>query len=154
GQVIQAYEEARAAGAAEAILSHLFTRAIRAGKRARTETAIGRHTTSVAHIGAQKGLDELQALRRPRRVLIVGAGDMASLAAEVLNRTGDVELAFINRTFNRAEAMAEETKGRALAWHQLEEGLVWADAVISATGAPHTVIYQQDLRTILAFRAN
>jgi len=152
GQVTQAYEDARAAGSTGPILSHLFTQAIHVGKRARTETSIGRHTTSVAHVGAQKVMDELGPLNA-RRVLVVGAGEMASIAAEVLGRSGPAELAFINRTFNRAEAMAAEHNGRALAWHQLEEGLVWADAVISATGAPHIVIYKQDLSTILEFRA-
>jgi glutamyl-tRNA reductase len=154
GQVRQAYDDARAAGAAGAILSQLFTHAVHAGKRARTETAISRHTTSVARVGAEKVLVELQTLRRPCRVLIVGAGEMATLAAEVLNRSGNAELTFINRTFNRAEAMAAENSGRALAWHQLEEGLVWADGVISASGAPHAVISHEDLRTIVAFRAD
>jgi glutamyl-tRNA reductase len=153
GQVTQAYEEARSAGATGPILSHLFEHAIHVGKRARTETAIGRHTTSVAHIGAQKVVDELNVNGDARRVLVVGAGEMASIAAEVLGRSGPVSLAFINRTFNRAEAMALELGGRALAWHQLEEGLTWADALISATGAPHTVIYRQDLVAILAARA-
>jgi len=152
GQVSQAYEDARTAGATGPILSHLFTQAIHAGKRARTETAIGRHTTSVAHVGAQKVIDELPSLAT-RNVLVVGAGEMAALAAEVLERSESVSLAFINRTFNRAEAMAAERNGRALAWHQLEEGLVWADAIVSATGAPHTVIYKQDLAKILDARA-
>jgi glutamyl-tRNA reductase len=153
GQVTQAYEDARSAGATGPILSHLFEMAIHVGKRARTETAIGRHTTSVAHIGAQKVIDEL-AGARDRRVLVVGAGEMASLAAEVLVRSGPVELAFINRTFNRAEAMASALGGRALAWHQLEEGLLSADAMITATGAPHTVIYRQDLVAVLAARGS
>src|SRR5512139_3237814 len=59
GEVTQAYEEAHSAGSTGPILSHLFEHAIHIGKRARTETAIGRHTTSVAHIGAQKVIDEL-----------------------------------------------------------------------------------------------
>ncbi|HEX6789740.1 MAG TPA: glutamyl-tRNA reductase [Candidatus Krumholzibacteria bacterium] len=151
GQVTQAYEEAHSAGSTGPILSHLFEHAIHIGKRARTETAIGRHTTSVAHIGAQKVIDELPGGSSPR-VLVVGAGEMASLAAEVLARSAQVELAFINRTFNRAEAMAAELNGRALAWHQLEEALTWADALISATGAPHTVIYRQDLVGVLPTR--
>jgi glutamyl-tRNA reductase len=150
GQVTQAYEEAHSAGSTGPILSHLFEHAIHIGKRARTETAIGRHTTSVAHIGAAKVIDELQ--NDSRRVLVVGAGEMASLAAEVLSRSDRMEMAFINRTFNRAETMANEFKGRALAWHQLEEGLTWADALISATGAPHTVIYRQDLAGIMPAR--
>jgi len=151
GQVAQAYEEARSAGTTGPILSHLFEHAIHIGKRARTETGIGRHTISVAHIGARKVMDEFDG-GDPVRVLVVGAGEMASVASEVLQRTGNVELAFINRTFNRAESMANELGGRALAWHQLEEGLAWADALISATGAPHTIIYSQDLAKIIPAR--
>ncbi|HET6347484.1 MAG TPA: glutamyl-tRNA reductase [Candidatus Krumholzibacteria bacterium] len=153
GQVTQAYEDARTAGATGPIISHLFAQAIHVGKRARTETGIARHTTSVAHVGAQKVLDEF-GRERDIRVLVVGAGEMASLAAEVLQRSGAVELAFINRTFNRAEAMANDFNGRALAWHQLEEGLLWADALITATGAPHTIIYRQDLVPVLAARGS
>jgi len=152
GQVTQAFEDAHDAGTTGPILSHLFAQAIHIGKRARTETEIGRHTTSVAHVGAQKVIDELPDSNH-RRILIVGAGEMAMLAAEMLNRSGVAELTFINRTYNRAEAIAVAMKGKALAWHQLEEGLVWADAVVSATGAPHTVIYRQDLADMLMWRA-
>ena len=151
GQVTQSYEDAHGGGTTGPVLSHLFAHAIHIGKRARTETAIGRHSNSVAHVGAQRVVDELPSGRG--RVLIVGAGEMAMIAAEMLQRSGVGELAFINRTYNRAEAAAVEMKGKALAWHQLEEGLVWADAVVSATGAPHTVIYRQDLCDVLAARA-
>jgi glutamyl-tRNA reductase len=152
GQVTQSFEDAHAAGTTGPILSHLFAHAIHIGKRARTETDISRHTTSVSHVGAQKVIDELS-FNQSRRILIVGAGEMAMIAAEVLQRAPGVELSFINRTYSRAEAAAVELKGKALAWHQLEEGLVWADAVVSATGAPHTVIYRKDVEEILPARA-
>jgi glutamyl-tRNA reductase len=152
GQVTQAFEEARAAGTNGPILSHLFTQAIHTGKRARSETAISQHTTSVAHAGVHLVMEQLRG-RESRRVLIVGAGEMAVMAAEALRRYAGVEVAFINRTYGRAEALAVELGGQALPWHELELGLVWADAVMCATGAPHTVIYTRDVAAILPRRA-
>jgi glutamyl-tRNA reductase len=152
GQVAQAFEDARAAGTTGPILSHLFAQAVHIGKRARTETAISRHTTSVSHVGAQRVIDQLSSFTTSRRVLVVGIGEMAMLAAETLRRSGPMELTFINRTYQRAESAANAMQGRALAWHQLEEGLVWADAVVCATGAPHTVLYRKDIEDVLARR--
>ena len=151
GQVTQALGDAHGAGASGPLLSRLFAQAIHAGKLARTETAINRYTTSVSHVGAQKVMEELAATNN-RRILVVGAGEMAVLVAEALHRSGMNETAFINRTFNRAEALAGEAQGRAFAWHELEAALEWADAVISATGAPHTVIYRNDLEGVAARR--
>lgn len=152
GQVTQAFEEARAAGTNGPILSHLFTQAIHTGKRARSETAISQHTTSVAHAGVQLVMEQLRR-RSSRHVLVVGAGEMAVMAAEALRRYEGVEVTFINRTYGRAEALGVELGGQALPWHELELGLVWADAVICATGAPHTVIYTRDVAAILPLRA-
>lgn len=152
GQVTQAFEDAHAANVSGPILSRLFVQAIHAGKRARAETAISRYTTSVSHVGAQKVIEEL-AESNSRRILVVGAGEMAVLVADALKRSGMTETAFINRTYNRAQALADEAQGQAFAWHQLEAALEWADAVISATGAPHTVIYRHDLEGVSARRA-
>ena len=150
GQVSQAFQEAQAAGTTGAVLTRLFAHATQAGKRARTETEISRYTTSVSHAGAQLILES----RRPHqnRVLIVGVGEMAVLAAHALRVHPDLELAVINRTLIHAEDLAAKLKGRAMSWCQLEEALVWADAVICATGAPHTVIYYPEIASALPQR--
>lgn len=151
GQVTQAFEDAHKAGATGPILSHLFSQATHAGKRARTETEISRHTTSVSHAGALLVIDKLGAIN-DKNVLVVGAGEMAVLAAQALQRYGNPRLTFINRTYGRAEALAQQVGGQALAWYQLEDALSWADAVITATGAPHTVIYANEVASILEKR--
>lgn len=153
GQVTQAYEDARNAGITGPILSHLFAQVIHTGKRARTETPISRYTTSVSHAGVQlmMGQSDTQA---NARVLLVGAGEMATLAAQALQRFDMRDLAFINRTYRRAEGLAQDFGGRTIAWSQLDEALVWADAVICATGAPHAVIYRHDIETALSRRGN
>ncbi|MBB6050668.1 glutamyl-tRNA reductase [Armatimonas rosea] len=147
GQVGLAFQEAQTAGSVGPVLSRLFAQATQAGKRARTETEISRFTTSVSHAGAQLVLQTA-----PRRVLVVGVGEMAVLAAQTLRATESVELAVINRTLVHAEDLAQKLSARALSWCQLEEALTWADAVICATGAPHTVIYYSEVAAAVRAR--
>jgi glutamyl-tRNA reductase len=143
GQVGLAFQEAQTAGTAGPTLSRLFAQATQAGKRARTETEISRYTTSVSHAGAQLVLQTLPPGQN--RVLIVGVGEMATLAAQSLASHSELELAVINRTFIHAEELAKKLGARSLSWCQLDEALGWADAVICATGAPHTVIYYSEV---------
>mgnify|MGYP001176902272 CR=1 FL=1 len=147
GQITQAYESALHSGTVGAVLSHLFAQVIHTGKRAHTETAIGRHTTSVSHAGALLLLDKLQDPQRAR-VLVIGAGEMAVLAAQALTRYDVRTLAFMNRTQARAETLAQQFGGQALSWYQFDEALTWADAVICATGAPHTVLHRYAIEMV------
>ncbi|MCA9892793.1 MAG: glutamyl-tRNA reductase [Anaerolineae bacterium] len=139
GQVTQAFGEAQANGLVGPILSHLAARAIHAGKRARSETEISRFTTSVSHAGAILALDHVTT--DAPNILIIGAGEMARLAAKSLAHRAGINLACLNRTLSRAQSLASELDAITMDWQQLEEALIWADAVICATGAPHTVIH-------------
>lgn len=151
GQVTQAYNDAQRAHFTGPVLSHLLMQAIHTGKRARSETDISRFTTSVSHAGALLVLDKLEQTATPH-ILVVGAGEMAVLAAQSLKNLGFSNITFINRTYNRAEALADEVGGQAMSWYQLGEALNWADAVITATGAPHTVIYKKEVQQELDVR--
>jgi glutamyl-tRNA reductase len=151
GQVTQAFSDAQAAAKTGPILSHLFASAVHAGKRARTETAISRHTTSVSHAAALLAQEEIGDLRQAH-TLIVGAGEMAELAAQAMHMHGAQDITCINRTYSKAEELANQVGGRALNWYHLSEALTWADVVLSATGAPHTVIYAADVDQILPHR--
>jgi glutamyl-tRNA reductase len=151
GQVSNAQAEAHTAGTIGPVLSHLFDLAIHAGKRARTETSIGRHTTSISHAAARLvreksgDLDQLN-------ILVIGAGEMAEVAAHALLSRGAQQLKFINRTYTRAESLANQFNGQALNWYHLPEALTTADVVVTATGAPHTVIHVNDVEPVLAER--
>jgi glutamyl-tRNA reductase len=151
GQVSGAQAEARAAGTTGPLLSHLFERASHAGKRARTETEIGRHTTSISHAAARLVRDKLGDLDRAQ-LLVVGAGEMAEVAAQALINHGARQLNFINRTYARAEQLARQFEGRALNWYHLPAALAMADVVVTATGAPHIVIHENDVLPILPER--
>lgn len=151
GQVSAAFEAAHSAGMTGAILSHLFAQALHAGKRARSETAISRFSTSVSHVGVQALLREMPTLPEPN-VLVIGAGEMASLAAQAVRRSTGSRLTFINRTFDRAAVLAEKFTGQVRHWFELEQALIQADAVICATGAPHAILYADDIERVMRQR--
>jgi glutamyl-tRNA reductase len=148
GQVAEAYTRARSAGVAGPVMSELFARALHAGKRARNETAISRHTTSVSHAAARLARDTYGDLSAAR-VLIVGAGEMAELAAAALYEEGARHISCINRTYAGAERLAGRFQGSALHWSRFNEALAQADIIISATAAPHMVIYCDDVAQAL-----
>lgn len=152
GQVSNAQAEAHTASTIGPVLSHLFDLAVHAGKRARTETAIGRHTTSISHAAANLVKEKVGDLEQ-LHLLVIGAGEMAEVAAQALMCHGAGQLSFINRTYNRAESLAQQFNGQALNWYHLPDALTTADAIISATSAPHVVIHAEDVRPVLTKRA-
>ncbi len=151
GQVSQAYEAALGCGAAGSVLGALFRQAIRCGKRARTETAIGEHAASVSHAAVELARQIFGSLGE-RRVLVVGAGEMAELAARNLRDNGAGRILVVNRSRGRAEALARQLDGLAYGWEDLDKALGQADVVICSAAAPHTIIHPGAVRSALARR--
>jgi glutamyl-tRNA reductase len=152
GQVADAFEAAKAAGSHGPVLSHLFSHALHCGKRARTETEIGSHTISISHAAALLAAQKLGPLTRCR-ALVIGAGEMAELAATALQQHGIATIICVNRTQERAERIAERVGGQALAWPQLEEAMLETDLVISATAAPHVILPAEQVAAVQARRS-
>ena len=141
GQVTDAYQAALDAGLASPVISRLFLSAIRAGKRARKETAIGRNPASIPSLAIAKA-QEIVGNLRERRVLVVGLGAMGLLAVKVLRSRGIVHIAVANRNRKRVEAVADRWGCDLYSFAALEEALADADVVISATAATYTVLDQ------------
>ncbi len=139
GQIRGAWDTARGEDTAGPLLGPLFEHAVRAGRRVRTETAIGQRTASLAHSAVELAHDRLHRLRE-RRVLLVGAGEVGAGVAEALARAGVDELVFCNRTLETAESLAARIGGSARPVSELAELVDDADVVISATGAPGYLI--------------
>lgn len=151
GQVTRAMESALAHGAAGKLLAGLFRHAIEAGKRARTETAISEGTTSISHAAVELAFEVFGDLSSCR-VLLVGAGEMAELAAQALAETGVRDLAIVNRTRERAERLAARFAAASWAWEELELALGRADIVIVSTGAPRAIFRRCEVRQTLVRR--
>ncbi len=134
GQVRTAWERAQAEGASRASLNLLFRHAVEVGKRARTETAIGRSTASVSHAAVEMARDRLGTLAG-RTVLVVGAGEMGEGIVVALAAAGAGEVLVANRTLARAEELADRVGGSAISLDAVAGALPFADVVLTSTGA-------------------
>jgi glutamyl-tRNA reductase len=142
GQITRALELARGQSAAGPTLNRLFQAAIHAGKRARTETAISRNPASVSSLAAsvaEKALGHI----KTANVVVLGAGEMAELTVEALRKRGVEKIRVVNRTLDRAHALAERWGAESATFESLYESLCNADILISSTGAPHLVLSAQ-----------
>ncbi|ADJ14613.1 glutamyl-tRNA reductase [Halalkalicoccus jeotgali] len=140
GQLKEAYAEARGIGALGEILDDALLKAIHVGERARTETAINEGVVSlgsaaVSLITGEREIDGASAL-------VIGAGEMGTLAAQALSRYDLSELVVANRTRSRAERIAEElpVNAEARSLDGLETVLSGVDVVIAATGSDEPVL--------------
>jgi glutamyl-tRNA reductase len=135
GQVREAYE----AGAPGAILDRLFREALHAGKKVRAETAIGESPASVSSAAAalaQQVFGDLDGCR----VLLVGAGHVAELAARSLAARG-ASIAFVaNRSADRARELARRFGGEAIPLAEAADRLAGVDVLLSATGGPERTL--------------
>jgi glutamyl-tRNA reductase len=132
-------------------LHKMFLAAVRAGKRARSETAIGQGAFSIGRCAVDTAKAALGSLEG-RTVLILGAGKIAQSAARHLLSQGAETILVANRTFSRAHEFAQELGGRALRYDQLPGGLVEADIVITSTAAPHFVLLPEHVEAAMAQR--
>lgn len=123
-------------------LNALFQHALRVGKRARAETGIDSAGRSVV----SAGLDAVGGFEG-RRALVIGAGSMASLAAQTLLTGGAASVTIANRNYDRAVALAERVGGTAIQLAAVPDALTDADLVVSCTGARGVVLTEQMIRT-------
>ena len=150
GQVKEAYRLARQAGTAGVLLDRLLETALHAGKRARGETAIGAGHVSMSSSAVATAVDAVGL--RGRRVLVVGAGETARLAARHAADHHPAVIVIANRSEERAEALAQEVGGHPMPLERLHEALATVDVMFSATSAPGTVIAADVVREAMARR--
>jgi glutamyl-tRNA reductase len=170
GQVRQALRKAQDQGTLCRSLSDLGSLALRAGKRAHSETGIDRAGASLVSVGLATAAQRLHDARpsqdaRPARddssvgalaglsVLVVGAGSMSSLAVATAARMEAGRLVVANRTSARAGRLADTVSATAVDLSRLPAEIAAADLVVSCTGAPGHVITAEAVASALASRA-
>lgn len=147
GQIRGALAQAIDQGTAGPVLQRLFQSAMRAGRRARDETAIGRGGASLAAAAAEVARDAVPEDSRGTLV-IVGAGRTAHLAAHHFHKLGWKDVVVVNRTLSTAQDLAAEHGGRALPLHELTRALEGADALVSAVSAEQPVLTAVELSAV------
>jgi glutamyl-tRNA reductase len=151
GQVGNAFEEARRAGTTGLVLALLFRTAVTAGRRARSETAIGANpatASSMALALAQGALGEL----REKRLLVVGAGRIALQTLKAATGRRMTLTAVANRTRERAAEAALPFGGETYGLDELEKALAWADVAVTATSSETPIVAAGTVEAAMAER--
>ncbi|HSL57695.1 MAG TPA: glutamyl-tRNA reductase [Acidimicrobiales bacterium] len=153
GQVKGAWELAQAESSAGSMLNLLFRHAVETGKRARTETTISHHTTSISQAAVAMAVDRLGRLTGAR-VLVLGAGEMGEGMATSLLGAGAAEVLVANRTWARAVEVADRVGGRAVRLGDLRVALGSVDVLLTSTGASSLMVEHGDLDAAMQGRAD
>lgn len=133
GQLRQALTNAQSAGTVGTVLNALFQQALRVGKRVQSETDIGYAGRSLVSTAYEELTAEIGPLQG-RRVLVLGAGVMAGLAARTAAAEG-AAVTCVNRTYARAQRLAEVVGGTAVRFADLSAALARTDVLVACTGA-------------------
>src|SRR5512140_2087957 len=153
GQIKTAYGFAAEYKSSGIILNRFLHKAFSVAKRVRTETKIASSAVSVACAAvdlAKKTFGDLS----DKTVMLVGAGEMCELAAKHFLNSGARGVMVANRTFERAEKLAEEFGGKAVNFDELFDHLHKADIILSSTGATHFIIGAKDVDAVIRRRKN
>ncbi len=153
GQVKESYTIAAGQGTTGLILNRLFHTSFFVAKRIRTETGIGSHAVSISYVAvelAKRIFDDLS----KRSVMLVGAGEMAEIAAKHLIKAGISDLLIASRQFENAVALSEKLNGKAISYDEVFYHLKDVDIVITATGSQDFIIKPNHVKEALKLRNN
>ncbi len=153
GQLKEAFRHASEQQTSGLILNKLLHKSFTVAKRVRTETRIGASAVSISYAAVELGRKIFGDLKG-KRVMLVGAGEMAELAAEHLVGQGIGEVIVANRTLERAMKLAKCYNGKAVGLDELVEQLLNVDIIISSTGATELILYKKDVASIMRKRRN
>lgn len=151
GQVREAFELAQSEGFVGPTLSVVFRKAISVGKKVRTETRVNKGCVSVGSAAVELAESKVGSLRG-KNILVVGAGDMATLIAKHLAGKGPQAVFVSNRTYSRAVDLAFALNGKAVRFDSIIDFLGQADVVLVATAATHILLTKDRFEQAMAGR--
>ncbi len=153
GQLKEAYRDAVEYRTVRVVLNRLMHKSFSVAKRVRTETCVGSCAVSVSYAAvelARKIFGDL----KDKSVLLIGAGEMAELAAEHFLRQGVHRMMVANRTLERAMELASRFKAETVPFDRFLDELKATDIVVSSTAAQEPVIGYRDVRSRMRERRN
>ena len=151
GQVKDAYETATACGVVGTILHQLFNKALKAGKKVKTDTGIGEGAVSVSY-AAVEFAEKIFADLVTKKALLIGAGETAELTAKHLAGRGVTDLTIANRTLEKAEQLAKNFAGTAVGLDAIAEKLLEVDILVSSIGVSEYVLTREQIQSAMDHR--
>ncbi|MCE2783482.1 MAG: glutamyl-tRNA reductase [Pirellula sp.] len=158
-QVRSAYDRSKLEGAAGAVMHSLFQHANQVSKRVTTETEIHRRRISVPSVAVSEVASEFYERFDDKNIVVIGSGQMGVETLQYLLDAGARNIVIVNRSLDKAQSVADQMSAaaefelRAEPWDALDRLLVWADLVVSTTGAAEPIVTESRLKPILAKRS-
>ncbi|NLV28051.1 MAG: glutamyl-tRNA reductase [Methanomicrobiales archaeon] len=151
GQLRKALSQAEESSVADTLITLCINKAIHAGSEARRMSGINRGAVSIGSAAVLLAEDRLGTLAG-RHILVLGSGEMGVLVTQALAAKQLSAIYVANRTFGRAQRLAEKVDGTAVLMNDLYRYLSMSDVVICCTAAPHPVIKSDELNEALKVR--
>jgi glutamyl-tRNA reductase len=152
-QVKDSFQISEEASFAGYLMHRVFDAAIRAGKRAISETKITDGAVTVSYAAVQL-TEKIFSNLGKKSALIIGAGETGKIAAKHLSGKGIGSLAVTNRTREKAEKLAGELKAKVIPISEFRESIQHFDIIISATSSPEILIRKDDVSKAIKKRGN
>ena len=152
-QVKDSFQIAEETNFAGYIMHRVFDAAIRAGKRAISETAISEGAVTVSYAAVQL-TEKIFSNLSKKSALVIGTGETGEIAAKHLSERGIGSLAVTNRTQEKAEKLAQKLNAKVIPFNDYKESIYKFDIIISATAAPDILIRKDDVKNALKKRSN
>lgn len=152
GQLRKALAKSEELSIADPLITLCINKAIHAGSEARRMSGINRGAVSIGSAAVLLAEEHLGSLAG-RHILVLGSGEMGVLVTQALAAKQLSAIYVANRTFDRAQRLAEKVKGTAVLMNDLYRYLSMSDVVICCTAAPHPVIRADELMEALKIRS-
>lgn len=149
GQIKQAYKYAKHYNSIKNVLNNLFLRAIKTGKRARSETNICRGASSVSFAAIELIRKKVAGLDS-KKALIIGTGKMGRQAIDFLRTSGVKKIYLTNRSYEKAVTISRDIDGVPVRFENLFDAIKEVDIIISSTSSPHFIITKDRLKRAAA----
>jgi len=153
GQIKTAYRQATEHKTVGVILNRLLHKTFSVAKRVRSETCVGSYAVSISYAAVELARKIFGKLA-DKRVLLIGAGEMAELAAEHLLAQGVCQMAVANRTLERAVSLARRFRAQTVPFDHILDNLKNADIVLTSTGSPEPILLHRDVKSRMRERRN
>ncbi len=147
GQVKEGYEQAHMVGTTDTFLNKIYNFGLQAEKKIRSDTFLSDGAVSVSYAGVELARKIYTNLNN-KKALLIGAGETAELAATHFIEKGLQSIKIVNRTFEKAQQLAEQFHGSAYHLEELEQVLQDVDIVISATASDQYVLTAKQFSAI------
>jgi len=151
GQLKRAFRAAIDAGTVDSVLFQLVERALKIGKRVRTETNISKGAVSVSSVAVELA-EKIFGHLSGEQVLVIGTGEMSELTIQHLVKAGAGKIIVTSRSFEKALSLAQKFGAEPIAFDEWLRALRTSDIVITSTAAPHAIIKADDVKPVMQER--